>query len=300
MGWDHILFDNAPLAEMRIWYRTRTGWRERNPNWKRPLDTPKMNKRRTQNLHPAVVQVLQLHRERLERLGWYKPDGPVFPGRAGEWRTSSNIMTNPVFRKIVTLAGLPNPTKWVVHSTRHSFGTLEAQVAVATGDVKGFLERGGWSKIETAMGYYKKGGRGRTMPFIGELEQRDLPGLGTGPTPQEMKLLEQKRERGALLLAQMSETTVVQERMKEKSMSTAELAALYPDAKDLPAVVEARAKSRYSRAYQQAQRDGKTPEQCAQAGAEAKHGFRAGFRGLQKKARAKLATETPSQESEPS
>jgi len=207
-------------------------------------------------------------------------------------------MTNEVFRKIVELAGLPNPRKWVVHSTRHSFGTLEAQVAVATGDVKGFLERGGWSKIETAMGYYKKGGRGRTMPFIGELPQGDLPGLGTGPSPAEQKLLEQKRERGALLLAQMSETTVVQDRMKEKQMTTAELAALYANEKELPSVVEARAKSRYSRAYQQAQREGKTPAECAQAGNEAKHGFRAGFRGLQKKARAKLTTETPSKESE--
>ena len=299
MGWDHILFDNEPMVEMRIWYKTRTGWRDRNPNWKRPLDTPKMNKRRTQNLHPAVTQVLKLHRDRLERLGWYRPDGPVFPGHNGAWRTCSNIMDNSVFRKIVEIAGLPNPERWVVHSTRHSFGTLEAQVAVANGDIKGFLERGGWSKIETAMGYYKKGGRGRTMPFIGELSQGDLPGLAAAPSAQEQKMLEQSQKRSALLLAEMSESAVVPERMAEKSMTTAKLAALYPNETELPVVVAARAKSRYSRAYQQAKRDGKTVEQCQEAGNEAMRGFRAGFRGLQKRARAKLATETPSQESEP-
>ncbi len=285
MAWDCVHFDHQPLPEMRIWYKSTAGWKDKHPDWKRPLDAPKMNKRRTQNLHKAVAQVLWIHKERLERLGWYRPDGPVFPVVGGEWRSAAFIMKNEVLREIVGLAGFPNPEKWVVHSTRHSFGTLEAQAAIAAGDVKGFLERGGWTKIETAMGYMRKAGRGRPIPYIGEVSQADLPGVLPGP--QETKLLERHRARDEMVLAEIGTTAVVTERMAEKALTVAELAERYRDAKELPPVIQARAKARYSRAYNQAKRDGKTAAECKREGDLAVRGFRNGFKGMQKKAREK-------------
>ena len=283
MAWDCVHFDHLPLPEMRIWYKSSQGWQTKHPEWTRPLDAPKMNKRRTQNLHKAVAQVLWIHKERLERLGWYKPDGPVFPGTGGRWRSSAFIMKNEVLREIVELAGFPNPEKWVVHSTRHSFGTLEAQAAIAAGDVKGFLERGGWTKIETAMGYMRKAGKGRPIPYIGEVSQADLPGVLPGP--QETKLLERHKARNEMVLAEIEQTVVVSPRTAEKSMTVAELAERYKDEKELPPVIQARAKARRGRAYNQAKRDGKTPEQCREEGELAARGFRNGFKGMQKKAR---------------
>ena len=288
MGWDCIELDHQPWPQMWIRYASRSGWRKLKPDWTRPLDAPKMNKRRAQNLHPAVVSVLKGHKERLERVGWYRPDGPVFPGHNGAWRSNATVMGNEVFREIVKLSGLPNPEKWVVHSTRHSFGTLEAQAAILAGDAKGFLDRGGWTKMDTAFNYMKRAGRGRPMPYIGELAQGDLPGLVLAG-PAELKMLEARKERDAMVLAELSEVHVVPERTVEKSLTIGELAVIFRDDKDLPKEVQARGMARYRRAYNEKKRAGATTGECEAAGNEALRGFRNGFRGMQKKARQRAA-----------
>jgi integrase len=281
LGWDNVLFDHAP-PELRIWYATKPRWKQAHPDWLRPFDSPKMNKRRTQTMHPHMVEELRLHRERQQRMGYYRPDGPVFPGVGGAWRLVPRVMENDTFREIVELAGLPNPEKWVVHSTRHTFGTLESFGSmVTTGDVRGAMIRGGWTKVETMLGYMKKAGRGRPESFIGELPQGELPGLQLGPSGSELRRLRAATDREAAALVELAQGSVVREVSKtEASLTLAQLAQRYPD--EVPRVIRARAKHRYSRGYQQAKRDGKNTEQCRAAGLAASKGFLAKFHGMQK------------------
>ncbi|WP_437713887.1 hypothetical protein WMF45_48200 [Sorangium sp. So ce448] len=158
LGWDD--FDNLdgeiPVLGTRVFLRVRhqaiDGWRLANPAWTRPLTPPKDRDGddqadKPQELHPVAVWALRQQREQLRARGWYRLNGPVFPAtwgkRPGDWRSCGQaIDPEREIRAVVRAAGLPDPERWVTHSLRHTFATLElAAVLASTGDVRAVQER---------------------------------------------------------------------------------------------------------------------------------------------------------------
>jgi hypothetical protein len=132
---------------------------------------------RHQALHADVVFALRAWREMSQGLGWYRPEGPVWPSEvgdsAGHWRKGGVVLPPRIVRRLVVSAGLPNPERWVTHSTRHSTVTLEA---VAGGsDLRSVAGRVGMT-IDMLETYLHQAGRG--------LASSRLPSLtGAQPTP---------------------------------------------------------------------------------------------------------------------
>jgi integrase len=122
-------------------------------NGKRPPDWPKGNKVRLQQLHPNAIGLLHEQRDRLKTADLWKPLGPIFPARNGEFRRTSAATIDPeTFRRLVVAADLPNPAQWTPHSCRHTFMTLESVGNyLTTGDLRGAMARGGhWSAHNSA------------------------------------------------------------------------------------------------------------------------------------------------------
>ncbi|WP_437316709.1 tyrosine-type recombinase/integrase [Sorangium sp. So ce385] len=196
LGWDD--FDNLdgeiPVLGTRVILRVRhqaiDGWRLANPTWTRPLTPPKHrdgddNADKPQELHPVAVWALRQQREQLRARGWYRPDGPVFPAawgkRPGDWRSHGQaIDPEREIRAVVRAAGLPDPERWVTHSLRHTFATLElAAVLASTGDVRAVQERTRHRDRRTLEGYFHRLGRGVAPP-----------GIGAVPLPAELAVVE--------------------------------------------------------------------------------------------------------------
>lgn len=183
LGWDHVELEGEPHL-MRVHYQVVDGWRDHQPPQGvhaelaalRPLWPPK-NGPRSLTMHAAVVQALRAQRAQLQRHGWYRPDGPVFPGKSGKWRTHAEVFKPERFRAIVKKAGLPNVERWTTHSLRHSFATLE--VIASAGDLRRVQRRTGHSSIEQLSTYMHSARRGSHLPSaIGELP----PALTAGPS----------------------------------------------------------------------------------------------------------------------
>lgn len=156
-GWDDI---DWRLAEpvMHVVHQAVDGWRLDHPKWTRPMDPPKDGERDLV-LHPNAIGMLRELRALQERFGLYRPDGPIFPANlpalptgGGQWRSNAECIKNKTeMRKIWAAAGLPNVERVVVHSLRHSMGTLEA--AASGGDLYHVSQRLGHSRIETSQQY---------------------------------------------------------------------------------------------------------------------------------------------------
>jgi integrase len=288
LGWDCVFIDQE-RAELRIHYQAPPGWTKAHPTWKRPLEAPKMNKKREATMHPAVAEMLRAYREKLSQDGRYRPEGPVFPNRSGGWRTTGKVLSNRVLREIVEAAGF-DAKNWVVHSLRHTFGTLNARGAMlTTGDIVALMAVGGWAKHETAFQYIKAMARERPSSFIPALPQAELPGVGALPGPAEMRRLEVARERQTESLVELSREVVVRvggDARAERNLSLAEIAARHAGEPGIPKVVRDMAKAKYAQAYRQAQRDKLTPEECAGRANAARIGFLSNYKRQLKKAAA--------------
>jgi len=302
LGWDMIDLEGKPACGrcpscgrddpggcssyappvVRVWYASQPKWKEKHPEWVRPMDPPKGNKRATVVLHPHAVACLRAHRDRLIALGWYRLDGPVFPARKGAWRMHHKAIDGATFREIVEMARLPNVRAWTPHSLRHSFGTLEvAGALMQTGDAKGAQIRGRWSSPRVMQGYMHMLGRGRPESFIGEIDQSVLPNL-LGPGPQSIKkLLESSAADTQTLGALVAKAAVIRDRSAtERSMNMKELAVRYPT--ETPSVITDRAMGKYRAAYQRTERAGGTKTEAQEAGERAKRAFLGAFARCQR------------------
>lgn len=145
LGWDHCDFDRELLT---IAVQALDQWRKHWPEKTRP-DFPTKNAKTeggplVQRMHPDLKIALLEQRAKLEALGWYRPDGPVFPTYDGGWRRNGNCIYPEDLRRIAIASGIPNAEAWVTHSTRHSFTTLEL---AGLGDPKKVIGRTGHASI---------------------------------------------------------------------------------------------------------------------------------------------------------
>lgn len=155
LSWDSVSLDQA-VPILRVQWQGKRAWNTRHPEWTRPMDPTKTRRELVQHLHPLAVQMLRAQRAELVRRGWYAPDGPVFPGRGGVWRTHGDVLKPELIRRFAKRAGFPQWQDWVTHSTRHSFATLE--VIGAGGDLKRAQRRTGHADVRALEGYLHTAG----------------------------------------------------------------------------------------------------------------------------------------------
>jgi integrase len=186
LAWEDVPgLDSEDPAEHLMWIRhqVKRHWDRDHPEWKRPLDPPKghtrTNKKKPrkivpQRLHADAVRVLRGQRERLRQMGWYRPDGPVFPGEDGAWRVDSEAIKVEVFREIVEESGIRcDLANMVPHSLRHTFTTLEAAALHAAGqNLRSLQERTRHADASMLQVYMHTSGRGLVPPLVPAL---DLP-----------------------------------------------------------------------------------------------------------------------------
>jgi integrase len=177
LAWEDAAIDVEPSV-LLIRHQATDGWPAENPEWDRPLDPPKSGTR-SQLMHPSVIAALRHQREQLRRLGWYRLDGPIFPGRGGRWRTHADTIKPEVFRALAVSAGLPNAERWTTHSLRHSFATLE--VIASGGDLRGTQKRTGHSSLQQLETYMHRAGRGLPSSSIPALGDHLVPHSPAGP-----------------------------------------------------------------------------------------------------------------------
>jgi integrase len=136
LGWDRVDFDADTIT---IEFQALDQWQKHYPEKTRP-DIPTKNAKEAgplvQRMHPDCRVLLLEQRERLKRLGWYRADGPVFPTAGGAWRKNANCIYPEDMKAIAIRAGVPNAARWVTHSLRHSFSTLELRGGGAPRDVQ--------------------------------------------------------------------------------------------------------------------------------------------------------------------
>lgn len=124
LGWDHI---DLERGEVDIEFQALDSWRVHWPHKTRPTFVVKNKRGHRQLLHPSALEALRSQKAHLEKWGLYRDDGPVFPGRKGAWRSNANTIKPEKMKLIAKAAGVPNAERWVVHSLRHSFASLEVK-----------------------------------------------------------------------------------------------------------------------------------------------------------------------------
>lgn len=298
LRWSAVAIDGEEARNLRLFVRANAypDWASRLPE---PTDPPKGNKVRDQVLHRSAAAALRAQRDRIQALGLYRVDGPVFPTIKGTFRRGARCIEPALFRAIVAAAGLPTDfgKRWVVHSTRHTFATLEVQAAfMTTGDVQTARKRTGHDRVETLMGYLGRVDRGAPMPLMGELGTAAL-GAATGLTARLLgsgdaqaipitpeAAATRKALAGLVGIAAPSTPAKESAHLRGKSPERAaaslrHLAALVLSLPggappgEVPVQVERSAQARYRAAYARAQRRGASPETCKAAGGRAQRGY---------------------------
>jgi integrase len=125
LGWDHIDFEAEGGPMVTICVQAKDGWRRTCPGKARPDFAVKGRRGHVQRLHFNAAIALMVQADALRARGWYAPDGPVFPSpRTGGWRPNANAIAPEEIRELARAVGLSG--RWVTHSLRHTFATLEA------------------------------------------------------------------------------------------------------------------------------------------------------------------------------
>ena len=154
LGWDDLALDVAK-PKARIRHQAVDQWRRLYPDWTRPLAPPKGGRMREVAIHPTALLALAAQRELLEQRGWYRDDGPVFPGHegtpfAGTWRNNANGIRPDHMKELAAAAGLPFPDEWVTHCLRHSLATVES---TSGADLRTIQRRTGHGSLRALEGY---------------------------------------------------------------------------------------------------------------------------------------------------
>lgn len=154
LAWDCVEIDREP-GILRVICQAGRAWNKAPGAGSRPKEQTKGRKVLTQALHPNASALLRMHRSEMKKRGWYRPDGPVFPGVAGAWRTGGKLIVPTVVKELAKVCGFPRPEDWTVHSLRHSFATLEVK---SSGDIKRTQARTGHSSSKQLEGYLHASG----------------------------------------------------------------------------------------------------------------------------------------------
>jgi integrase len=175
LGWDSVQIDCDRGKVLVIHWTAGGSWRVRHPEWARPMDPTKTRQIRTLGLDgcATIAEALGKARDQLRARGWYRPDGPVFPGPRGAWRAGPSTIDPSLLRSLVIEAGLPNPEKWVTHSLRHSFATI--QLVEHSGDIRTVMALTGHATTTQLEGYLHQIGRGLPASRIPELPAGSMP-----------------------------------------------------------------------------------------------------------------------------
>lgn len=171
LGWDCVHIDENELTVggvpwIEIKYQACKYWTRDNPKWTRPLEPPKDGPR-SLALHRSAVEAFKNLREYQQQKGLWMQAGPVFPAVETGWRTKPECISPRFLRKLAEEAQLPNLDKWVTHSLRHTFATLE--LVASGGDLRTVQERTGHSSVKVLQGYLHAVGRGLPGSSLPEL-----------------------------------------------------------------------------------------------------------------------------------
>ena len=150
LGWDCVRIDEKPYFVLIRW-QALDQWPSRFPHWERPMSPTKQRREEAVRIGAACVAMLRVQRENLRRLGWYRPDGPVFPAKGGKWRTHALVVKPEQVRELARLAGIPGWERWRTHSLRHSFATLE--LIASGGDLEAVRRRTRHADVQTLLRY---------------------------------------------------------------------------------------------------------------------------------------------------
>lgn len=123
LGFDDVE-SRSGVPYLNIRHAVTEKWRTEHPEWDRPKDPPK-NGRALIPIHADVAALIEYQRAQLMALGWYRPDGPIFPGKGGKWRDKPRLVDPDRMRELVKkYVPEANWKEFVTHSTRHSFATV--------------------------------------------------------------------------------------------------------------------------------------------------------------------------------
>lgn len=178
LGWDDLFLEGAnPRLVVR--HQVKMGWRDRHPEWDRPRDLPKWMGAGEQSkevpIPYQVVAYLRFHRAHLERLGWYAPDGPVFPAvPQGGWRTYPRTIDPEDMKVLAAEAGLPNPEGWSPHSLKASFTTLS--VILSRGDLRRVQALTRHKDLKVLTEHYLRMVGSQSRPVFASVDVAELPG----------------------------------------------------------------------------------------------------------------------------
>lgn len=181
LAWSDVeIDDGTPVC--RVHRAVQKRWKIDHPNWIRPEDPPKDGPRHFR-LSPGAIALLRAQRVALREHGIFEPEGPVFPNFVkripasdplARWRSIPEVIEPAVLREVVRAAGLPNVERWVVHSLRHSFVTLEAAGAARVGaNLQDVADRVGHSDLEMLAHYMSNTSRLPVAPSF-------TPAIGPG------------------------------------------------------------------------------------------------------------------------
>jgi len=299
VGWQDVEIDTEPFV-LRVHRQAGAQWQKRSEKLEPDAPT-KTRTNRTQVLHINVVLALRAHRAELQRRGWYRANGPVFPGDSGEWRTSGRVLKPERVREIAAMAGCRDADAWVTHSFRHSFATLE--VIASGGDLRRTQARTGHASLAQLEGYMHAAGGslGRSavpqLPLAEPQIVQPMTGIGGGNEIVRMVDLDPWGIEQAFAPPDISEADLDKARLIEgiraaekrtlragSERSFRELAAEWltreGDAgiRGRPEEVSEAEKRAYCRAYMAAKRAKCTAEECKKAGKRARIATEAAWR----------------------
>jgi len=172
--------------------QVKDGWRKTHPDATAPPDPPKYRKKGDKDppikVHGSCVELLLAQRENLRRMGWYRPDGPVFPAthgkHAGDWRSHADaIHPDREFWPVVEAAGLPGTRRrWTPHALRISGASLEA--LFSGGDLKATALRTRHRDLKVLQRHYIRAtGRGLPESALPQIEGIRGPAAGAKLLP---------------------------------------------------------------------------------------------------------------------
>lgn len=278
LGWDCCRIDGDGPHWIDINYQAPKGWLARAGQelGDRPTVPPKNGAKRHHELHGEALAALRAQREQVRAAGWYRDDGPVFPGEDGQWRRSGVVVKPGVVRGLAVAAGLPGRAElWVTHSLRHTATSLES--IHGKGDLRAIADRTGHKDLRVIQTYIHAAGHGLTgsrIPRLPDAVRAALPlsSVETAPPAVDRGGVASAAALAPALPTPAEYKQAADERKKaERSddRSWVELAREWvrgPRALKRPAVVTAAVKNAYTRAYQAAKYEGLGPEMAKTKG----------------------------------
>lgn len=279
-GWDDYRALNG-VRVLGVNRQVRDGWATDNAGWERPLDEPKARSSGNVVCHPVLVRLLDDLQIYQRSRGLYRPTGPIFPARHGGWRKSRTTVEPALFRDMLRAAGLDvlgvDVDRFVTHSARHTFGTLEA---LHSSDIKATGERIRHSDAAVTTMYMHRAGRdlpGSAIPDFAVTLPNNVQVLPAGDEHDEHDALELAR-----VLRDAGPTTPADELEAADAETRADAGAFEAVYRrwveggrsgPRPAEVTAEAERARSRAWKRVTAAGGTKEAAQRAGRTARRAY---------------------------